>query len=325
MRTRWATLAIMPRTSGVSFSSVTRPILLSLRPINVERCEWWRRIALPICSTLIVFAALAIVINSVTRPRARILLFGNRFGVAADPARLQRRNLDIAPCRNRARRILVLERVEGRANHVVGVGRANRLGHHVLDAERLEHRAHRTAGDDPGSGRCRAQVNAPRAVTARDIVMQRAAFAQRHASQIAFRSVGRLSDRFGNLARLAVAETDPALLVADHDQRRKAEALAALDHFRHTVDVDELIDELAVAFLAIPASFASAAFAFTCHGVFQSLRGFEPLSWCPLKFLETQSAFARGIRERLDAAVIKITAAVEDDLFDAVFHGPLRE
>ena len=43
----------MPRTAGVSCSSVTRPILLSLRPISVARCEWWRRIALPVCSTLI--------------------------------------------------------------------------------------------------------------------------------------------------------------------------------------------------------------------------------------------------------------------------------
>jgi hypothetical protein len=75
-----------------------------------------------------------------------------------------------------------------------------------------------------------------------------------------------------------VTETDPAFLVADHDQRRKAEALAALDDLRHAIDVDELVDELAVALLAIPAPFASAAFAFTCHGVFQSLRG---ASLCP--------------------------------------------
>jgi hypothetical protein len=35
---------------------------LSLSPISVERCEWWRRIGLPVCSTLIVLAA--IVLNS---------------------------------------------------------------------------------------------------------------------------------------------------------------------------------------------------------------------------------------------------------------------
>src|SRR6185503_9736227 len=97
---------------------------------------------------------------------------------------------------------------------------------------------------------------------------------------IALRRLGRLADRLGNFARLAVAETDPALLVADHDQRRKAEALAALDDLRHAIDVDELVDELAIALLAIPAPFASAAFAFTCHGVFQSLGEESP---CPRK------------------------------------------
>jgi hypothetical protein len=64
------------------------------------------------------------------------------------------------------------------------------------------------------------------------------------------------------------AETDPALLIADHDQRRKAEALAALDDLRHTIDVNELVDELAVALFPIPALLAAAAFAFTCHGIF---------------------------------------------------------
>jgi hypothetical protein len=87
----------------------------------------------------------------------------------------------------------------------------------------------------------------------------------------------RLADRFGNFARLAVAEPDPALLVADHDQRCKAEALAALDDLRHTIDVDELVDEFTVAlFPAAPV--AATAFAFTCHGVFQSLRS---LRLCP--------------------------------------------
>src|SRR3954463_3929688 len=107
----------MPRTAGVSCSSVTRPILLSFRPISVARCEWWRRIALPVCSTLIVFAALAIFLTP------NPVLFGDHFRVATDPARLQRRHLDVAASRHRARRILMLQRVEGGANHVVGVRR----------------------------------------------------------------------------------------------------------------------------------------------------------------------------------------------------------
>src|ERR1700704_1340541 len=261
----------MPRIAGVSCNSVTRPILLSLRPISVSRCEWWRRIALPVCSTLIIFAALAIVITPKSARRA-CWLFGDHFSVAADTARLQRGHLDIAARRDRTRRILMLQRVERGANHVVGVRRADRLRHHVLDAERLEHGAHRAARDDAGTRRCRAQIDAAGAVAAGDVVMQRAAFAQRHPRQIALRRFSGLADRFGNFARLAVAEPDPALLIADHDQRRKTEALAALDDLRHAIDVDELVDEFAVAlFPAAPV--AATAFAFTCHGVFQSLRG----------------------------------------------------
>src|SRR5258708_10865817 len=260
----------MPRIAGVSCSSVTRPILLSLRPISVARCEWWRRIALPVCSTLIIFAALAIVITQKRAGRA-CCLFSHDFSVAADAARLQGGHLDVAAGRNRAWRILMLQRVEGGANHVVGVRRSDRLRHHVLNAKGLEHRAHRTAGDDAGTCWGCAQVDPARAVTAGDIVMQRAAFAQCDARQVALRRFSRLADGFRNFTRLAVAESDPALLIADNDQGRKAEALAALDHLRHTIDVNELVDEFAVAlFPAAPV--AATAFAFTCHGVFRSLK-----------------------------------------------------
>src|SRR6267378_5282417 len=170
-----------------------------------------------------------------------LVLFGHYFGVAADAARLQRRHLDVAARRNRTRRILVLQRIERRTNHVVGVRRTDRLRHHVLDAEGLEHRAHRAAGDDAGTRRRRAQIDPARAVTAGDVVMQRAAFAQSDARQIALGRLGRLADRLGYFARLAVAEPDPALLVADHDQCRETEALAALDDLRHTIDVNELV------------------------------------------------------------------------------------
>ena len=46
-----------------------------------------------------------------------------------------------------------------------------------------------------------------------------------------------------------MAKTDPALAVADHDQRRKAEALAALDRLGNAVDVDQLLDQLLAAVL----------------------------------------------------------------------------
>jgi hypothetical protein len=82
------------------------------------------------------------------------------------------------------------------------------------------------------------------AVAADDVVMQRAAFAQRNARQIALGGIGRLADRFRHFARLAVTEADAALLVADDNERGEAEAASALHHFGDAVDVDELVDKL---------------------------------------------------------------------------------
>src|ERR1700712_1031251 len=41
--------------------------------------------------------------------------------------------------------------------------------------------------------------------------------------------------------------------------------------------------------------------------------------------LEAKPAFARRVRERLDAPVIEIAAAVEHHFLDAVLHGALRQ
>src|SRR5688572_3945169 len=83
-----------------------------------------------------------------------------------------------------------------------------------------------------------------------DVMMQRAALAQRHADEPALGALGRLADGFGHISRLAVAEADAALLVADHHQGCKAEAPAALDHLGHAVDVHQAVDNVAVALVA---------------------------------------------------------------------------
>src|SRR3546814_6461694 len=93
------------------------------------------------------------------------------------------------------------------------------------------------------------------------VMMQRPTIAQRNADQRLLRRGGRLRDRCGNLARLAVAEARAALAVADDDERGETEALAALHRLRHAVDVDELFDQLFAAILiavARPAIVAAA-------------------------------------------------------------------
>ena len=79
---------------------------------------------------------------------------------------------------------------------------------------------------------------------------------------------GRLADRFRHFARLAVAEADAALLVADDDECCKAEAPAALDDLGDAVDVDELVDEFAVALFTVTAALAAAVPTFLCHILF---------------------------------------------------------
>src|SRR5690606_1246890 len=106
------------------------------------------------------------------------------------------------------------------------------------------------------------------AVAALDVVMQGAAVAQRHADQAALGLFGRLADRLGHFFRLALAEADAAALVAHDDERRKAEALAALDGFRHAVDRDQAVGEFR-GFLAL---FAAAPAVVTfCHAAFPIL------------------------------------------------------
>jgi hypothetical protein len=60
-----------------------------------------------------------------------------------------------------------------------------------------------------------------------------------------------------------VPKSDPAFLITHNDERGEAETATAFDHLGHTVDVDQLVDELAVALFAATAfSFPSR---FPCH------------------------------------------------------------
>src|SRR3546814_501492 len=61
---------------------------------------------------------------------------------------------------------------------------------------------------------------------------------------------GRLADRFRHFTGLARTVADAALLVADDDQRGKAETPTALHHLGNAVDADQLVDKLVVAAIA---------------------------------------------------------------------------
>jgi len=138
-------------------------------------------------------------------------------------------------------------------------------------------------------------------------MMQGAGILQRDADQGPLRGIGRFADRLGNFAGLAVAEANAPALIANHDESRKTETPAALHHLGHTIDVDQLVDKLAVALFAITAVVS----AFTRH-----------VPFLPLEF---EAALAGGVRERLHAPMIDVAAAVEDHLLHALGDGALGD
>src|SRR6202011_6352821 len=81
-------------------------------------------------------------------------------------------------------------------------------------------------------------------------MVQGAALPQRHPDERALRGFRCLADGFGNLAGLAMAKADPALLVAHDDERGEAESAAALHHLGDAIDMDQTIHEFAVAVMA---------------------------------------------------------------------------
>ena len=116
---------------------------------------------------------------------------------------------------------------------------------------------------------------------------------ERHVEQVLLGLFGALLDGQRHLLGLAVAEADPAVAVADHDERGEREPTTALDDLGDAVDVDDPR-------LAQPAGVDGAV----VGGVRNSLT-------LPS---ELQTCFAGGVGDRGDAAVVEEPTAVEHDL-----------
>src|SRR5436190_392175 len=182
------------------------------------------------------------------------------------------------------------------------------LGDHPAHRGGVQHRAHRAAGDHAGAGRRRADHDLARAPAAVAVVVQGAAFAQRHADHRLLGFFGRLADGFRHFARLAVTEAHAALLVAHHHQGGEREPAAALNGGRDAVDVDQLLDEFVVTILVVVAvATVAALFVSASH----------------VRSLEVQAGFARGVGQGLHPAVVQVAASVEDDFLHALLDGAL--
>src|SRR4051812_17627474 len=170
------------------------------------------------------------------------------------------------------------------------------LGEHVGHADDFEHRAHRTAGDHAGTFRRGLHEHLGRAVAAFDRVMQRALL-EAHLHHATARLFHRLLHRDRHFLRLALADADAAIAVADHRERRETEDAAALHHLGDAVDPDHLFLEAvaAIVLLLLPAALPLLRHMFA---------------------LELEAAGARGFRERLHTAMKTESGTIERDALD---------
>ena len=121
--------------------------------------------------------------------------------------------------------------------------RSGRFRNDVLHAQRFENRAHRTAGDDTGTGRSRPQNHGTGAEVAANVMMNRTTVFQRDTNHRAFGLFRRFANRFGDFARFAGRKSDAAALIADNDQSGKSHTLTAFYGLRHAVDVNKLVNQ----------------------------------------------------------------------------------
>ncbi len=111
-------------------------------------------------------------------------------------------------------------------------------------APRFEVRPGGAAGDHAGTGRGRLQQDARGVVLADDRVRDGVA-GERDGEDVLLRLLHALLDRGGHFLRLAVAEPDVALTVADDHERGEGEPPTALDDLGDSVDGDDSLFELA--------------------------------------------------------------------------------
>src|SRR5690606_9152397 len=152
--------------------------------------------------------------------------------------------------RDAGRRVHLGKAPQGGAHQVDRVARAHGLGQDVTHADRLEHGAHRAAGDHAGTLGRRLHVDTRRAVAGLDRVPQGAAVEVDGLHALAG-ILHRLLHRDRHFACLAVTETDLAGAVAHHRQCGEGELAAALDGLADTVDRDQLFDHAVVDLVAV--------------------------------------------------------------------------
>src|SRR6478672_982875 len=192
------------------------------------------------------------------------------------------------------------ETVQRCAHCVERIPPSQRFGNNVVGAHKIPAGSHGSAGDDAGPFDGGLQEDVFAAKQAMDLVWNGSRL-EWNMDEILLCLLHSFRDGDRYFRGLALTDADPPLSVTHHDERAEIEALTAFDDFGDTVDEHDLILE--------------AQFVWIDSHARCSL----------LSYLELQSAFAGGIRQRLDPAVIQPASAVKDDLLDLGILGALGQ
>jgi hypothetical protein len=106
-------------------------------------------------------------------------------------------------------------------------------------------------------------------MTAKNVMMQCASFAQGHADQSPLCSLCRFSNSFRHFTRLTVTKANAAFLIADNNECGKTKPTSALHNFRDAIDVNQTVHKFAIALFSVA---TATTFTFTRHFLFRHLR-----------------------------------------------------
>src|SRR5207244_253187 len=162
-----------------------------------------------------------------------------------------------------------------------------RLRQDGADRGRFDDGADRTAGDDAGALRRRAQHHARRTEVGDDL-MRDGPIDERNEHHVLLGVLATLVDRARDLVGLAQTRADVTAAVADDDDRGEREAPPALHDLRYAVYLDD---------------------------PFGQLQAICVNSWH--RALKPQPRASGGVAQRFDSSVIAVPAALEDRLAHA--------
>src|SRR5690625_2623914 len=126
------------------------------------------------------------------------------------------------------------------------VRRPKCLGQCVVNSGAFQDRAHRTTGDNTGTGSGGLQEHNAGGLFTRNRVRDSSLNA-RHLEGVLFRLFNALSNRCGNFLCLAVAHAYRAVTISDDNQSGETESTTTLNYLGDAVDSDDTLDVLVIA------------------------------------------------------------------------------